>query len=328
MRAQLGLALAVLAALALPAQPAAAQRKPLPQLAVSNVKYSPYGFKGESASKLSFCERTTNLGGGATSRRLHNRMVLQGYGAGAPVQVLAIRDVPKLPGVTHVTDRHGRSHTRRYSHYGCVSGDRAAIKLPPGAYDVFICADQKLKQKRHAKNCFDCTKCFFVIKRSWTGTANGTVTTAPGLGGATGNAAWQVPSVTYTFASAAGSSGRFTYNATGGSTNYQVSGSDDEGCTGAGGATYTVGNGKLVMDYSAGNYTIFGELPAGSSVSALITCPDHTLTQVTPAVIRVLSNGVEAGLTNALPFGQEVLSGAFQNASAGVVTYQDQWNLR
>jgi len=317
-RARHAVLLAALAALALSAQPAAARKAPLPYLDVSGVTWTPYAFQGEPASQVQFCDTTNNLGKGDTPRRLHNAMVVQGPGTS---EVVARRDVPKLRGTLHA-----RRH-RHFSHHGCGRGENMPLNLPLGAYDVFVCTDQKIKQRDHAQNCVNRDKAFFVIKRSWSGTVSGENKTISG--GALGNDAWQVPSVTYSFAGATQpSAGQFTYNVSAGSVNYQVSGTDDQGeCSGAGGATLNASNGELKMDYKAGHYSIFGEVPLRSTVPAVITCPNGSTPVQAPIIIRFLTNGLESGFTSALPFGHTVLSGAYQQNYGGVTAYQDTWSL-
>jgi hypothetical protein len=317
-RAQPAVLLAALAALALPEEPAAA-RKPLPELELSGVTYSRYAFQGDPANTIHFCDRTSNVGKGDTARRLHNIMVVQGPGIS---EVVATRDVPKLPGTLHA-----KKH-RHFSHRGCGRGEAKPVNLPLGAYELQICSDRKIKQHHGRKECFIRDKSFFVIKRSWTGTVTGE-NKATG-GGVFGSDTWQVPSVTYTATTASNpGAGQFTYSVNGGSVNHQVSGKDDQGeCTGAGGGTLTPSEGELKMDYKAGHYDIFGAVPVGSTVSATITCPNNTVPVQAPVAVRFLTNGVEQGLTNALPFGHTVLSGAFHQIYSGITQYQNTWSLR
>jgi hypothetical protein len=59
----------------------------------------------------------------------------------------------------------------------------------------------------------------------------------------------------------------------------------------------------------------------------VITCPNSSTPVQAPIIIRFLTNGLEQGFTNALPFGHTVLSGAYQQNYGGVTAYQDTWSL-
>ena len=317
MRARLAVLVAVLAAVALLAEPAAA-RKPLPDLDLSAVKYTRYAFQGEPASQISFCERTTNLGNAGTRRRLHNAMVLIGPGV---QEFVARRDVPKLDA----TSRR-RGHAVHHSHYGCGQGEATPLNLPLGIYEVQICADQKLKERSHHNNCYIRSKAFSVIKRSWTGTVSGDTTLVP-TDGMNGKQTWQVGNVTYSFASAVGQTGQFIYNVGAANVNYQFTGTSSEGCAATGGVSFPASSGQLRIDYANETYDIFGEVPIGSSIPITISCPNNSTTLPTPVIVRFLTNGQESGIKTPLPFGHTSLSGSFQNTSAGIVNYNDQWSL-
>jgi hypothetical protein len=311
--------LAALAALALPAQPAAARKhKPLPELELSSVRYTRYAFQGEPASQIQFCERTTNVGNAGTRRRLHNIMVLQGP---STQEFVARRDVPELDASGR---RHG--HVVHHSHYGCATGENTALNLPLGIYEVQICIDRKIKQRHGKSDCYIRQKSFSVIKRSWSGTVSGDTTLVP-TDGLNGKQTWQVGNVTYNFASAVGQTGQFIYNLSATNVNYQFSGTSSEGCTATGGVTFPATNGQLKMDYANETYDIFGEVPIGSSIPITISCPNNSTTLPTPVIVRFVTNGLESGIKSPLPFGHTSLSGIFQNSSSGVVNYNDQWSL-
>jgi hypothetical protein len=321
MRARLPVGLSVLAAICLQAQPAspAPARAPLPELTVSDVTHTPYAFVGEPARSIRFCERTHNRGSGGTRRRLHNIMVLVGPGVS---QVVARRDVPRLPGTADA--RRGR----HFSHRGCGRGDAVPLDVPPGAYEVQICADQALRQRNVNNNCYIRDKAFFVIKRDWTGTASGE---APIVTSPTANETWQSATVSYRFQAATNASaGQFAYSffAGGeGNVSYQVSGNILD-CTAAGGATFQPDFGKLEMDYAREHYTLVGEVPVRSEIPITMTCPETTDPAVVFAVNPFVTNGGTDGFTNALPFGTRVLTGTYLVSASGVQKYRSTWTLR
>jgi hypothetical protein len=308
------------------AQPAWAKKQhPLPDLRLSKVTHEAWVFQNDpgNVGRAVFCERTSNLGRGATSRVLHNRMYLVGPSGG---QLIATRDVPKLAGVKHFQDKHGRSHRRVESHGGC--GHLAGpVNLPLGAYGVEICADEKVKQVHVSDNCKVCSHCFFVIRKSWTGTVSGENALDPSLG-AMGKFSWQAAAVTFTFARQRPNIGVFEYTVSG-SVNYQFAGSDDEGCSGAGGGTFSISGGKLNVDYVGSQYDLYADVPAGSTVPVTFTCPDSSVHTIAyPVINRFLNNGQEKSIATPLTFGQDVLGGTYQTSYPGVTTYQDTWSLR
>lgn len=208
--------------------------------------------------------------------------------------------------------------------------DRLPVNLPLGRYAVLVCADLKLAQTKKGDNCQRPKDGFYVIKKSWTGTASGENTFSGDAEGSSNTQTWQAVGVTYAFARPIDTPGRFLYQPKGGNVNYQVTISDSEGgCTGAGGATFPVDVGEIIMDYANQHYTIVGYVPEGSMIPVTIDCPDgHSTTHTTPVVGRFVDNGVTAGFTYALPFGQDLLSGELQDSYDGITHYRDNWSLR
>jgi hypothetical protein len=311
--------LAALAALALPAEPAAA-RKPSADLVVSDVRATRYAFQGEPASHITFCERTTNRGGAATGRRLHNVMVLVGSGA---QEIVAKRDVPKLAGSSR-----RRGHVVHHSHFGCGKGESTPLNVPLGMYEIQICADLKLKaepNRARSNNCQINSKAFAVIKRSWTGTGSGFATDLFPDGN--GKISWQAASVTYTFSQYDPNTGQVLYKPAG-SVNYQLAGTTGGGCTAAGGVTLGTSGGELKLDYKSENYKISAEVPPGSTAPVVYTCPGASATQPTPvSAYRYITNGFDVGFTNPLPFGYTSISGIYQLSHSGSLSFESQWAL-
>jgi hypothetical protein len=319
MRAHLAVTVAVLASTGLLPQPAGAApaRSALPQLAVTDVTFTLYAFRGEPATRIRLCERTHNFGRGGTPRRPRNVMVVQGPGISKRV---ATRLVPRLPGTAAA--RRGR----HFSHYGCGSGEPVPLDLPPGAYEVQICTDRRIRQRPLARNtCFIRDKAFYVIKRDWTGTTSGEG------GSPVGNQSWQAASVAYRFLSATNArEGQFVYSffaGAPGNVSYQLSGTF-QGCTAAGGATFQPDFGRLVMDYRREHYTLVGEVPVGSQMPITVTCPGSAEPGVAAAVNPFLTNGVADGFTNPLPFGTQQLTGQYLLSVSGVQKYRSTWTLR
>jgi hypothetical protein len=278
---------------------AAAEAKPgkrLPDLQVSAASYTPksaYAFQGEPADQLRFCERTKNVGNAKTPRRLHNVMRLEGPGGFR--EVVARRDVPRLaPGE---------------SHYGCARGQHAALGLPPGGYQVQICADLRLKDRDHTNNCRGCkeAKCFFVIKRSWTGAVSGT-----GEWGVSEPLAesWQTNAgTTFAFAGVV-RPGYFRYTMTG-SVSYKDAPSSG-GCAHSGAGTDVSPSGRVELDYGNDTYIGFGRVSTAFTYSIPNNCGP---TDSGPGFPVFLYTGFGTNGPTALPFGSEQISGNFMDES-------------
>jgi len=308
-RALLALLLA-LAATALLAQPAAGARRPLPDLAISAVTFPPqYAFKGEPASSITFCERTTNLGNAPTRRRLHNVMVLTG--TGGIQRFVATRDVPRLPA----TRRRRGARPRHYSHYGCGRGEDTPLNLPLGAYEVQVCVDRRIRERNPNNSCYFRDKSFFVIKLSWTGTITGT-----GSFGFEdpGSETWRSTGATFTFNPAQATVGRYGYKMAG-AVAYTDVGSGATGRDKRGAGTDFNPDGRLLLDYVNENYTAIGKTSAGF-------CPITNRCDVPtngPANPVFLDSGVGTGKTRPLPFGTETIAGTFSERS----DYKVDWSL-
>src|SRR5690242_19922874 len=208
------LALAVSAAYAQPA--IAKKHHPRPDLAISGVTFTRYAFQGESAHAIQFCDRTTNIGDAATPHASRTEMTMSHDLARIPPNLTITRDVPRLarkpPRGSH---RPGES-----THRGCGRGRDTALNLKLGSYDVNVCTDSEWRRSSRT-GCYRCSKCFFVLKRTWTGTANGETDLPPGS--TASKETWQSASVVYSFANAARQTGTFNYKPSGGTVNYQVS---------------------------------------------------------------------------------------------------------
>ena len=283
------LMLAAMAAMTATAE-AAKTRKPLPDLQVSAVRFTPksYAFKGEPASQFRFCERTKNVGKVRTPRRLHN--VLRLEGPGNFVAVVARRDVPRL--------RPGESH------HGCARGEPDALDVPPGGYRVLVCADLRLADRSRANNCRGCeeAKCFFVLRRTWAATVNGT-----GSFGILDPIAesWQTNAgTTFRFAEQI-QPGRFKYTMTG-SVSYTDAGSGN-GCEHHGAGTDVSPDARLELDYGNDNYLASGRTSTGFSYAITNSCSE---TDHGPGNPLFLNTGIGIG-SQPLPFGSEALSGTY-----------------
>jgi hypothetical protein len=284
--------ISMLAAMALvpAAAEARAPKKPLPDLQVSRVSYTPkaYAFKAEPASQFRFCERTKNIGKVRTPRRLHSVMKLEGPGPFGGV--VARRNVPRL--------RPGESH------YGCARGEPDALDLPPGGYRVLVCSDLRLRDRSRANNCRGCTeaKCFFVLKRSWTATVNGT-----GSFGILEPIAesWQTNAgTTFKFAEQI-EPGHFKYTMTG-SVSYTDAGSGN-GCEHHGSGTDVSPDARLQLDYGRDTYLASGRTSTGFSYAITNSCSE---TDHGPGNPLFLNTGIGTG-PQPLPFGSEELSGTY-----------------
>jgi hypothetical protein len=293
--------LLVLAAMALFAAPAEAKHaQRLPDLQVSAASYTPksgYAYQGEPASQIRFCERTKNIGTAKTPRRLHNVMRLQGPGAFR--EVVARRDVPRLaPGE---------------SHYGCARGLHAPLDLPPGGYQVQICADLRLKDRDHTNNCRGCkeSKCFFVIKRSWTGAVSGT-----GEWGISEpvSESWQTnPGTTFKLAQVL-RPGYFKYTMAG-SVSYKDAPSSG-GCDHSGAGTDVSPTARFELDYGNDTYIGFGQASTAFRYALPNSCGP---TDYGPGFPVFLYTGFGTNGPTALPFGSEQVSGSFTDESGSTI---------
>ena len=300
-----GLWLVIAGACCLLAGPAAGAPKhgpkPLPDPAISAVGIRPnYAFKDESAHTITFCERTTNLGRGPTSRRLHNTMTL--IGPGGIERVVSRRDVPKLPGSVHPITPKGATAVH-HSHYGCGRGVVAPLTLPPGGYDVEVCADRKLKQRSLANNCARFHKGFFVIKRTWTAALAGNGVGPYGEQDPS-EETWQSSGAVFTFdPTKFARVGLFPYTLTG-SVSY-VDGGSENGCVKHGGGVDVSPTGTLTLDYVNDNYMAIAGVQPGFSYPVTNSCiSDPRPGPQNPAFLLV---GV-GGPPYPLPFGTEQIT--------------------
>ena len=293
--------LSVLAAGARLAGPATAANRPvqrLPDVLVTpvGVTFTKYAFKGEAASRIAFCERTFNFGKARTPRRLHNEMVL--LGPGGIRAVIAKRDVPRLPAMRPGV-RGGRDVYS--SHRGCGRGENVPLDLPPGAYDVRICADTRLRDSDPSNNCRRFRKAFVVAKRSWSGAISGT---GPAL--ASDIESWLSSGAIFTFVRR-DQYGRFVYDLTAGSVSYKHAQTIDTGCNRTGAGTDAGPGGQLLLDYVGAGYYALGRTSVGFSFPVLSLCSDDMTTG--PANPLYLDTGIGAGAPRPLPFGSEQIAG-------------------
>jgi hypothetical protein len=304
---RLGSAVLVLAALALLAsQAAGAPRRappPLPDPAISAVTIEPkVAFKGEPASVFRFCDRTTNLGRGKTPRRLHNFMELVGPGVRA---VVARRDTPKLPGT--VRPRRPRNAPPiQFSHRGCGRGENDPLNVPPGRYDVRVCADVRLAQRTLANNCVRFRKSVSVVKRTWSATLNGN---GPFLFGGPDTEKWNSNGAIFTLTGRP-APGRFVYTMSG-SVSYSSVFPPEAGCARSGAQTDFSPTGTLTIDYAAETYLAFGRTSAGFGYPVVGECdpaqgPSHPV---------FLDTGIGTVGPRPLPFGTDVITGTYTSAS-------------
>jgi hypothetical protein len=316
--AVIGIALAALVAVALLAEPAGAAgrraRPPLPDIAISATSFSPqYVFKGEPASRLRFCDRTTNLGRGSTRRRLHNTMSLRG--PDGVRHIVARRDAPKLPGAR---PRTRTRPVRRFSHAGCGRGE-GTINLPPGAYDVVLCADPRLTESNDANNCVSYRRSLFVAKRTWSGTASGNgffdINLVPQA------ESWIASGLVYTFDPSQYRRGVFTYVLTAGNVSWKTAASAN-GCDRTGAAVDGSPTGKVVVNYVDNWYTALGNKNPAFTYVVTDSCnPDDPRSGPTHPIF--VDSGIGAP-PRPLPFGTEQIADTRTEDDGTVLI----WNLQ
>lgn len=310
----IGLSIIVMLGVGLLADPAGAAarprpRPPLPDLAISEVKHSRYAFVGESASAITFCDRTKNIGRAATPRRIHNTMALRG--PDGVLHVVAQRDAPKLPK----PNKPRRGPRRVFSHRGCANGE-GVLNLPPGAYGVVVCADRRLTEVTKANNCVEGAKSFFVAKRTWSGTASGTgafiIELQPEA------ESWLATSLVYTFDPAAYRNGFFTYRLTAGNVSWKTAASAN-GCVKSGAAVDGSPTGMLTINYLDDTYLAFGVKNPGFTYTITNSC-DPTGPANGPNHPVFLDSGLGAP-PRPLPFGTVQIAGTRTELNEFVVTW-------
>lgn len=306
------LALLITAIVVDPASGASRRRAPLPDPAVSATSFRPaYAFIGESAAGITFCDRTTNLGRGATGRRLHNTMSLRGRDGVR--HVVARRDAPKLPGSP---PRRRGVPQRHLSHRSCGQGE-GVLGLPPGAYDVVICADVRLRQSNDANNCVSYRRAFYVAKRTWTGAATGSGTFNLDLQPLAET--WITDGLVFTFAQFR--DGVFRYTVTAGSVSWKTAASAN-GCDKTGAAVDGSPQGTLTLDYVNDTYVAFGAKNPAFTYRITNSCdPDNTTAGPTHPLF--LNSGLGSP-SRPLPFGSERIGDTITESDGSVLT----WSLR
>jgi hypothetical protein len=289
------------------AAPVDAKSRARPDLALTktgdDVATPDYGFQSEKGSFSTIW--TVKNKGNATSPRAQVRVALLSP-LGGRIDVM-IDPVPKLkPGKSFAT----------------LVEDTMKLNMELGAYKAEICVVPHFRQLRNrtANDCRGVPKHYYVGKRSWTGTASGNSTYS--TGGLFATQAWQAPSLTYAFGSYS-SPGRFTYNLSGGSVNYQVSGSNPD-CSTAGGATIGISGGELKLDYEASRYNISGNVPAATQLPYVITCNGQSANTYTFAATPFVT---DAGQVPVLALGETNLHEQRQTSLSGAVVTLN-WDLK
>jgi hypothetical protein len=295
---------------------AATRPRPRPDLAISAATfYHPRGglaFTGEPARALRFCDRTTNIGRGATRRRLHNTLILRG--ADGVSRVVVQRDYPKLPGSPRVARG---APPRHFSHGGCATGE-GILNVPPGAYVVRICADLKLEEVTHSNNCTRARNKLYVGKRIWSGTTSGNgiidINFQPEA------ESWLATGLTYTFDPAKYRIGVFTYVVTAGNVSWKTAASAN-GCIKNGASVDAGPEGTLIVDYTAGTGAYSAVARHSTSFSYVVTnscAPDDP--ESGPAHAVFLDSGIGAPPVS-LPFGADRLAGSRTQGDGSVITW-------
>ena len=311
-------AVVALLALTVLSEPAAAATRawPRPDLEISAVTFHrpPGGFAlaGESAGALRFCDRTANIGRGSTLRRLHNTLILRG--ADGVSRVVVQRDYPKLPGSPRVTRG---TPPRHFSHGGCATGE-GILNVPPGAYDVRICADLKLEEVTHSNNCVRADGKLYVAKRTWSGTTTGNGTIDINMQPQAES--WLATGLTYSFDRAKYQTGVFTYVATAGNVSWKTAASAN-GCVKSGASVDARPEGTLIVDYTAGTGAYSAVARHGTGFSYVVTnscTPDDP--ESGPARAVFLDSGI-GGPPVSIPFGTNRLAGSRTQGDGSVITW-------
>jgi hypothetical protein len=219
-------------------------------------------------------------------------------GPGGIRAVIARRDVPRLPAMRP----GGRRAPDVYSsHRGCGRGENVPLDLPPGAYDVRICADTRLRDSDPSNNCRRYSKAFVVAKRSWSGVISGT-----GEALASDTESWLSSGAIFTFVRR-DQFGRFVYEMTAGSVSFRHAQTVNTGCNRTGAGTDASPGGSLLLDYVREGYYALGRTSEGFSFPILSLCTDDMTTG--PGNPIYLDSGIGAGAPQPLPFGSEQIAG-------------------
>jgi hypothetical protein len=307
------LGLAILAAAALPVAPAAAKKHKVKHshIFISQVDVKrEYAFKHESASQVSVCARATNRGAGESSPGAELIMAL--LTPNDDTEIVARHELPQLPGATPPKKGHRGHH---WAVNVCARGT-GTLNLPLGAYGTQVCFTDSHSQGRD--NCQYCRgKCFFIGKRTWSGTAGGTQTSTDD------NMAWQAGAVTFSFARY-GPLGQFTYGINRASVNYQHT-TTRSFCTSVGAGTLSASSGELRIDYVNGGYDIEGEVPSDATVPATVNCPGVSQSSDASVQSTFLDDG--SALTPLPPYGgDEKLANSYSNG-AGPASLNYNWSF-
>jgi hypothetical protein len=303
--------MAVLASL--PAAPAAAKHRRVKHshTVISQVDVKrDYAFKAESASAISVCARATNLGTGASSRGAELIMAL--LTPNGDTEIVARRDMPQLPGRTPAK----RGHPGRHFRVDVCARGSGALNLPLGAYGTQVCFSDSNSEGRGG--CQYCRgKCFFIGKRTWTGTAGGTQTSPDD------NQSWQAGAVTFTFARYM-ALGQFTYSINRASVNYQHT-TTRSFCTSVGAGTVSASTGELRIHYSSGGYDIEGEVPSDATVPATVNCPGVSTSSDASVQSTFLDDG--SALTPLPAYGGNERLAQSYSYGAGPGSLQYHWDF-
>jgi hypothetical protein len=306
-------ALAVVAAAALPVAPAVAKKHKVKHshISISQVDVKrDYAFKHESASQVSVCAHATNQGAGASSPGAELIMAL--LTPNGDSEIAARHNLPQLKGATPPKKGH---HGHHWSVTVCAHGT-GVLNLPLGAYGTQVCFSDSHSEGRD--NCHYCRgKCFFIGKRSWSGTVGGTQSSTDD------NVAWQAGAVTFTFARY-GPLGQFTYSINPASVNYQHT-TTRSFCTSVGAGTVSATSGELRVDYVAGGYDAEGEVPSDATIPATVNCPG--LSQSSDASVQSTFLDDGSALTPLPPYGGDEKLANSYHSGAGPASLNYNWNF-
>jgi hypothetical protein len=308
-------AFAVLAAAVLLAGPAAAKshKHPPSHMVISHVVLgSEYAFKRDSSSAIAVCARITNIGRGPSSSGAE--LIMSLLGPDGSNEIVARHDLPTISGTPPAKRGHKPHHP---TFHGCASQNDASLGLPVGAYGVQVCVEDSRSQGRDG--CHFCHgKCFFIAKRTWTGTADGTQVSSAQ------NESWQAGAVTFTFTGYA-PPGKFAYGLNAAQVNYQITATRGF-CTESGGGTLTANSGELKIDHVGNTYEVQGDVPSDGTIPAVVTCPGVSSSEMSGVQSTFLDDGFTP---NPLPaFGGEERLTRGYSYSTSIGSLQYHWDLK
>jgi hypothetical protein len=300
--AVLALSLGVAALLAAPTAAAGKPAGPRPDLAISAVTIGPpsYAFKDEPATPIRFCAEVSNVGAGRSGRILI-AMSLHGPGT---FDTVAFRRIAPLAGKSR--PRKGPPVTD--SDTGCGTGVSLPVDVPPGAYDVEVCAlDRGGRERSRRNNCVTKRKRFFVIRRTWSAVISGT---GRFLGGEPNSESWQTNNAVFRFTRHQQRFGNFVYTMSG-SVSYRAAQGFDTGCNRQGAQTDFNPSATLTLDYKQENYTLIGRVAEGFRYAVVGLCEPAE----GPAQPIFVDSGIGTRGPRPLAFGTEQIADSYTNLS-------------